>query len=115
MSGVEPGNLREFDTLESSSKDMKSLQAYIDMALRVKHIIDINLETLDAMTRTMSEIRGRDSFPYPTQTDSLHCSLNKMRQQHRLSIKNYSSMIERAKSISEQVRDNGSEDCIAVH
>ncbi|KAJ0119461.1 hypothetical protein J7T55_013663 [Diaporthe amygdali] len=105
MSGVEPGNLREFDTLESSSKDMKSLQAYIDMALRVKHIIDMNLETLDAMTRAMSEIGVRDSFPRPTQTDSLHRSLNKMRQQHRLSIKNYSSMIERAKSISEQLRN----------
>ncbi|KAK7705932.1 hypothetical protein SLS64_007884 [Diaporthe eres] len=104
MSGVEPGKLREFDTLESSSRDMKSLQAFVDMALRVKHSIDINLETLHATTQMLSELRGRHPSTNPTQMDSLLCSLKKMRQQHRLSIKNFESMIERAKSLSEQVR-----------
>lgn len=102
MSGVKPGKLREFDTLESSSRDMKSLQAFIDMALRVKHIIDVNLETLDAMTQVMSELQDRKSNINPTQIGSLLRSLNKIRQQHRLSTKNYSSMIDRARSLSEQ-------------
>lgn len=104
MSGVEPGKLREFDTLESSSRDMKSLNAFVDMALRVKQSIEVNLETLDAMTQVMSELRGRHPSTNPTQIDQLLRSLNKMRQQHRLSIKNFASMIERAKSLSEQVR-----------
>lgn len=104
MSGVEPGKLREFDTLESSSRDMKSLQAFIDTALRVKHSIDVNLETLDAMAQAISELRGRHPSTNPTQMDSLLCSLKTMRQQHRLSMKNFASMIERAKSLSEQVR-----------
>ncbi|KAG6361627.1 hypothetical protein INS49_009854 [Diaporthe citri] len=105
MSGVEPGKLREFDTLESSSRDMKSLQAFVDMALRAKHSIDVNLETLDAMTQVMNELRGRHPSTNPTQMDSLLRSLKKMRQQHRLSIKNFASLIERAKSLSEQLRN----------
>ncbi|KAL2274874.1 hypothetical protein FJTKL_02696 [Diaporthe vaccinii] len=101
MSGVEPGKLREFDTLESSSRDMKSLHAFVDMALRMKQSIEVNLETLDAMTQVMSELRGRHPSTNPTQIDQLLRSLNKMRQQRRLSIKNFASMIERAKSLSE--------------
>lgn len=110
MSGLEPGKLREFDTLESSSRDMKSLQAFVDMALRVKHSIDVNLETLDAMTQVMSELRGRHPSTNPMQMDSLLRSLDKMRRQHRLGIKNFASMIERARSLSEQVTLSGFED-----
>lgn len=104
ISGVEPGKLREFDTLESSSRDMKSLAAFVDMALRVKHVIDINLETLGAMTQVMSGLRVRHFSTNPTQIDSLLRSLATKQQQHRLGIKNFSSMIERANSLSEQVR-----------
>lgn len=103
MAGVEPGKLREFDTLERSSRDMKSLQAFVDMALRVKHSIDVNLETLDAMTQVMSELRGRHPSTNPAQMGSLLRSLDKMRRQHRQGIKKFASMIERAKSLSEQV------------
>lgn len=103
MSGVEPRKLREFDTLENSSRDMQSLQAFVDMALRVKHIIDINFETLSEMTRVMSGLRVRHASTNPTQIDSLLRSLATMQQQHRLGMKNFSSMIQRADSLSEQV------------
>lgn len=83
---------------------MKSLQAFVDMALRVKHIIDVNLETLDAMTHVLSGLRVRHSSPSPTQIDSLLRSLANIQHQHRMSMKNFSSMIERANSLSEQVR-----------
>ena len=95
MSEAEPGKLRELDTLEGSSKDMKSLQAFVDMS---------NLETLDAMTHVVSGLRVRHSSPSPTQVDSLLRSLVTIRQQHRMGIKNFSSMIERANSLSEHVR-----------
>lgn len=109
ISGVEPGKLRESDTLENSSRDMKSLQAFVDMALRVKHSIDVNLETLESMEQLTRQLRGRQPSSDSSHIDSLLCSLNKMRQQHHLSIKNFASMIERARSLSEQVRLFGSE------
>lgn len=103
MSSVEPNKLREFDTVEKASMDMKSLQAFIDMALRVLHIVDVNLQTMDDLSQALLKLRGRHPLTDATQIQSLLHSLSNNRRQHRFVLKSFSSMLDRAKSLSDQV------------
>ena len=83
---------------------MKSLQAFTDMSLRVMHIIDVNLETMDLLARKLQELQSQKALRQPkhVQIASLLCSLSKIGSEHRFIRKNFESMVRRAKSLSNQ-------------
>ena len=108
MSGVEPRNLREFDTPEQSSRDMKALQSLADQARRVTHVIDLNIETIDAMTeatKRLGRIANGSAACDPQMLGAFLERLERAMRRHRYSLKNAAVLAERAKALSEQLRD----------
>lgn len=100
VSGVEPGDLREFDTPAQASRDMKSLQALLDQTRRLEHVITVNIETIDALSSTINGMQTSDP-------DSRYVgfvqTLSNVRRRQFLSRKALVSLTQRAESLSRQV------------
>ncbi|KAG9494923.1 hypothetical protein J7337_013152 [Fusarium musae] len=107
MAGVEPGKLNEFDTLNSTTNDFKSLQYLSDQLRRVINIIQLNTLTLVCFKQKIQDL---ETLPFQTssQPDSLNTLLKKLcniQNEHQFSILSASTVLERAKAISDQLRD----------
>ncbi|KAL9561693.1 hypothetical protein ACKAV7_014249 [Fusarium commune] len=91
MAGVEPDKLNEFDALNSTTNDFKALQYLSDQLRRVINIIQLNNLTLGCFQK---KIRDLETLPFQTssQADSLARLLKQL-------------FLERAKAISDQLRD----------
>ncbi|KAJ4098276.1 hypothetical protein NW756_002860 [Fusarium oxysporum] len=91
MAGVEPDKLNEFDTLSSTTSDFKSLQYLSDQLRRVINVIQLNILTLECFQK---QIRDLETLPFQTasQVSSFARLLKHL-------------FLERAKAISDQLRD----------
>jgi len=105
ISEVDPSKLRRGDTIESSSKDMKRLQYLVDQALRTSHMIDINMETIQCMISTFAKLSQHDRQFQGGKMSQFMDQLQRIQQEHRFLHKNVTSLVERAKVLSDQVSD----------
>ncbi|KAF4442113.1 hypothetical protein FACUT_2337 [Fusarium acutatum] len=107
MAGVEPGKLNEFDTLNSTTNDFKSLQYLSDQLRRVINIIELNTLTLECFQKKVQDLE-RLPFQTSSQADSLATLLKQLcniQNEHQFSLLSASTVLERAKAISDQLRD----------
>ncbi|KAF5635795.1 hypothetical protein F52700_5107 [Fusarium sp. NRRL 52700] len=107
MAGVEPGKLNEFDALTSTTNDFKSLQYLSDQLRRLMNIIQLNILTMKCF---QEKIRDLEKVPPHTtsQADSVARLLKRLsgiQSEHQFSLLNVSTILERAKAISDQLRD----------
>lgn len=106
MSGVEPSRLREFETPEQSSRDMKALQSLADQARRLAHVIDVNIDTFEAMVElSKTLICSGEESPYKLQ--DLHrfrARLERNISRHRSILKATRSLVDRSQALFVQVR-----------
>lgn len=105
MSNMEPTKLNEFDSVQQTSKDLKTLQSLSDQARRLMNTIDLNIETIKCMLKEINGLRvlSLDS-PHCAPVEMLFNLLEKTQQEHRFSLKNASAVLDRARATSEQVR-----------
>ncbi|RMJ13027.1 hypothetical protein BHE90_001576 [Fusarium euwallaceae] len=107
MSGVEPTKLNEFDSVEQTSKDLKTLQYLSDQARRLIASIELNMETIRCLQKEFLGL-GAISLPespHRPSVEMLSGVLEKAQQEHKFSLRNASSVLDRAKATSEQLRD----------
>ncbi|WAO92292.1 Hypothetical protein NCS54_00979400 [Fusarium falciforme] len=109
MSNMEPTKLNEFDSVQQTSKDLKTLQSLSDQARRLMNTIDLNIETIKCMLKEINGLRvlSLDS-PHCAPVEMLFNLLEKTQQEHRFSLKNASAVLDRARATSEQLRDTAS-------
>lgn len=106
MAGVEPNKLNEFDALSSTTNDFKSLQYLSDQLRRLINIIQLNILTMKCFRgkiRDLEKVTPQTS----TQADPLARLLKQLydvHSEHEFSLLNASTILERAKAISDQVR-----------
>ncbi|KAK2668257.1 hypothetical protein RAB80_015637 [Fusarium oxysporum f. sp. vasinfectum] len=107
MAGVEPDKLNEFDTLSSTTSDFKSLQYLSDQLRRVINVIQLNILTLECFQK---QIRDLETLPFQTASQvssfaRLLKHLCNIQSEHEFSLLSASTVLERAKAISDQLRD----------
>ncbi|KAF4475782.1 hypothetical protein FAGAP_12629 [Fusarium agapanthi] len=107
LAGVEPDKLNEFDALSSTTNDFKSLQYLSDQLRRVINIIQLNILTMKCFQK---KIRDLETVTPQTssQADSLARLLKQLcdvQSEHEFNLPNASTILERAKAISDQLRD----------
>lgn len=105
MSSVEPTKLNDFDSVEQTSKDMKTLQYLSDQVRRLINTIELNMETIKCL---QMEVQGLGvvslpESPHRPSVEVLSGLLERAMQEHRFSLKNSSGMLDRARATSEQV------------
>lgn len=107
LSGIEPGKLNEYDTAHRSAVDMKTLQYLQDQAQRLATVISLNLETLESFANLAARLSKR----YPGTIDpegklnQFFGELEKARREHRFSLVSATAVINRARSVAEQVSE----------
>ncbi|KAF5647073.1 hypothetical protein F25303_5246 [Fusarium sp. NRRL 25303] len=107
MAGVEPDKLNEFDTLSHTTNDFKALQYLSNQLRRITNIIQLNILTLECFQKRIREL---EALPFQTssQVDSLTIllrELSNIQREHEFSLLSVSTVLERAKAISDQLRD----------
>ncbi|KAJ4207540.1 hypothetical protein NW759_013940 [Fusarium solani] len=104
MSGVEPTKLNEFDSVEQTSKDLKTLQYLLDQSRRLINVIELNVETIKCLQNEAHGLGAISSLesPHRPSVEVLSGLLEKAQKEHRFSLKNASAVLERAKATSEQ-------------
>lgn len=105
MAGVEPDKLNEFDTLSNTTNDFKALQYLSNQLRRITNIIQLNILTLECFQKRIREL---EALPFQTssQADSLAIllrELSNIQREHEFSLLSVSTVLERAKAISDQV------------
>lgn len=104
MSSMEPTKLNEFDSIQQTSKDLKTLQYLSDQARRLINTIELNIETMGGMLREISGLKVLSfGSSHRAPVEVLSSLLEKTQQEHRFSLKNASAVLDRAKATSEQV------------
>ncbi|KAK2472018.1 hypothetical protein H9L39_15898 [Fusarium oxysporum f. sp. albedinis] len=104
MAGVEPDKLNEFDTLSSTTSDFKSLQYLSDQLRRVINVIQLNILTLECFQKQIRDLETL-SFQTASQVSSfarLLKHLCNIQSEHEFSLLSASTVLERAKAISDQ-------------
>ncbi|KAI6763248.1 hypothetical protein HG531_013145 [Fusarium graminearum] len=107
MAGVEPGKLNEFDKLQNTARDIKELQYLSDQVRRVISIVDLNIMTLECFQKKVQDLVTLSS-PGSPQTDILKRFLGHLSRcytEHQFALRNASSVLNRAKATSDQLRD----------
>ena len=104
MAGVEPDKLNEFDTLSSTTNDFKALQYLSDQLRRVINVIQLNILTLECFQK---QIRDLETLPFQTASQvssfaRLLKHLCNIQSEHEFSLLSASTVLERAKGISDQ-------------
>jgi len=100
---VDPRKLNEYDTPKSAAADMKTLQELRDQAERASSVIKLNIETISCLRRQVHRLR---TF-WPSEELRLlrfMDQLERFKQEHQFALINVSAVIERARTVSEQVR-----------
>ncbi|KAF5003356.1 hypothetical protein FDECE_10086 [Fusarium decemcellulare] len=107
MSGLSPTELNEFDSVQRSTKDFKTLQYLSDQARRLINAITLNMETIKCFQKQIGHLSSLGSWvsARPDSLESLYRVLDRTQQEHHFSLKNASAVLERAKATSEQLRD----------
>ncbi|RSL49588.1 hypothetical protein CEP54_012364 [Fusarium duplospermum] len=109
MFSMEPTKPNEPDPIQRTSKDLKTLQYLSDQARRLINIIELNIETLQCMIKEINGLRVLPPDPpHQAPVEVLFNLLEKTQQEHRFSFKNASSVLDRARATSEQLRDTAS-------
>lgn len=107
MSGIEPGKLREFDTLDQAVRDIKTLQFLADQAERVNQAIETNIDTIEMMkeaVETMTKSESAWPAPYSCNTlQRLNYRLTNCRYKHNSNHRSIMAVSTRAKALSQQV------------
>ncbi|KAJ4168478.1 hypothetical protein NW754_010391 [Fusarium falciforme] len=104
MSSMEPTKLNEFDSVQQTSKDLKTLQYLSDQARRLINTIELNIETIECMLREISGLRALSlGSPHRAPAEVLANLLEKSQQEHKFGLKNAAAVLDRARATSEQV------------
>ncbi|KAG5818410.1 hypothetical protein H9Q74_010068 [Fusarium xylarioides] len=107
MAGVEPHKLNEFDALSSTTNDFKSLQYLSDQLRRLINIIQLNILTMKCFQKKIRDLE-RVTPQNSSQADSLARLLKQLcdiQSEHEFSLLSVSTILERSKAISDQLRD----------
>ncbi|RFN51776.1 hypothetical protein FIE12Z_3979 [Fusarium flagelliforme] len=107
MAGVEPEKLNEFDKLQSTAKDFKELQYLSDQIRRVISIVELNLLTLESFQK---KVQYLITLSPPASLQGLILerfleTLARCHTEHKFGLRNASSVLDRAKATSDQLRD----------
>ncbi|KAK1990952.1 hypothetical protein LX36DRAFT_704992 [Colletotrichum falcatum] len=109
ISGIEAGKLREFDTLDQSVRDIKTLQFLADQARRVKQAVEVNIDTIELVRTAMGRIRkSKNERPSPYDGNALvrlDDRLADCRSKHRSNRRSILAVSKRAEALSQQLRD----------
>lgn len=104
LAAVEPTKLGTLDSVSSSLNLMKRLQYMLDQALRTAHMLDINIEVMTKIQSAALRLKDSDGEE-GRRYEELHEGLESAMSEHIFLRKNVSSLIERAKILSNQLRD----------
>jgi len=105
LSGIEPGKFNEYDTAHRSAVDMKTLQYLQDQAQRLATIISLNMEVLESFA-SLAERLGKlfpDTIDVAGILTQFSGELERVKREHRFSLISSASIINRARSVAEQV------------
>ncbi|XEU94918.1 hypothetical protein FSHL1_000202 [Fusarium sambucinum] len=107
MFGVEPTKTDEINSVESSTRDFKSLQFVSDQARRVITCIQINMHTIECLQEKMNHIANWETLENLNGTTVLLSSteLSKALEEHRFACRNASAVLARATATSQFLRD----------
>ncbi|KAL6922931.1 hypothetical protein FSST1_000205 [Fusarium sambucinum] len=107
MFGVEATKTDEINSVESSTRDFKSLQFVSDQARRVITCIQINMHTIECLQEKMDHIANWETFENVNSTPVrlLSTDLSKTLEEHRFACRNASSVLARATATSQFLRD----------
>lgn len=103
LAAVEPTKLGTLDSVSSSLNLMKRLQYMLDQALRTAHMLDINIDVMARMQSVALRLKDLDGEEQGRRYEELHEGLESAMSEHVFLRKNVSSLIERAKILSNQV------------
>ncbi|KAK3369224.1 hypothetical protein B0T24DRAFT_632148 [Lasiosphaeria ovina] len=107
LSGIEPEKLNEYDTAHRSAVDMKTLQYLQDQAQRLSTVISLNLEMLESLANLavrLGKLFPKTVDPEGTLTQFFG-ELERFKREHRFSLISATAVINRARSVGEQLRD----------
>ncbi|RTE79748.1 hypothetical protein BHE90_005787 [Fusarium euwallaceae] len=110
MSEVDPAKLNVLDSVQSSAKDFKTLQFLADQARRLIKAIELNMATINCLRRDLDQLVAA-SPPTGVGNNSLAAVIEKIQktqQEHEFSLKNASSVLDRAIATSRHLRDTTS-------
>ncbi|KAH7142071.1 hypothetical protein EDB81DRAFT_653561 [Dactylonectria macrodidyma] len=107
MSGVEPTKLNEFDSVLSSTRDLKTLQFLSDQARRLLNAIELNAKTIECLQTDVCSLKAISSFDEGGHAtlDVFSENLKKAQQEHHFSLRNASAVLDRATATSQHLRD----------
>ncbi|RSL86678.1 hypothetical protein CDV31_016366 [Fusarium ambrosium] len=94
MSGVEPTKLNQFDSVEQTSKDLKTLQYLSDQSRRLINVIELNMETIKCLQNEAQGLGAISSLEpsHRPPVEVLSNMLEKAQKEHRFSLKNASAL-----------------------
>ncbi|CAG1971405.1 unnamed protein product, partial [Fusarium graminearum] len=106
MFGVELSNANEINSVQSSTRDFKSLQFISDRARRVITCIQINIHTIECLRDKLNRFANWDTFDNTNDTPvhRLLTDLSKSLEEHRFACRNASAVLARAVATSQFVR-----------
>ncbi|RSL42439.1 hypothetical protein CEP53_012193 [Fusarium sp. AF-6] len=110
MSEVDPAKLNVLDSVQSSAKDFKTLQFLADQARRLIKAIELNMATINCLRRDLDQLVAA-SPPTTVGNNYLAAVIEKVQktqQEHDFSLKNASSVLDRAMATSRHLRDTTS-------
>ncbi|CZS74908.1 unnamed protein product [Fusarium graminearum] len=107
MFGVELSNTNEINSVQSSTRDFKSLQFISDRARRVITCIEINIHTIECLRDKMNRFANWDTFDNPNDTPiyRLLTDLSKSLEEHRFACRNALAVLARAVATTQFLRD----------
>ncbi|KAM5349433.1 hypothetical protein ACJ41O_005938 [Fusarium nematophilum] len=110
MSGIEPTKLNEFDSVERSTKDFKTLQYLSDQARRAINAIELNIDTIRCLQKEIGSLSTINSSggANTRSIEALSAHLEIIQREYQFSLKNASAVLDRAKATSQHLRDTAS-------
>jgi hypothetical protein len=103
LSETHPAKLREFDTSEQSSRDMKTLQHLADQARRLAVMMDLNIDTIEQLLQMAGQVEVGSVGTNVAEIARFKEGLQRCKSGHRYALKNVSVLVERANALTQQV------------
>ncbi|UZP46506.1 hypothetical protein NXS19_014318 [Fusarium pseudograminearum] len=107
MFGVELSSTNEINSVQSSTRDFKSLQFISDRARRVITCIEINMHTIECLRDELNRFTNWDTFDNLNDTPvyRLLTDLSKSHEEHQFACRNASAVLARAVTTTQFLRN----------